>query len=43
VSLSLKALAEKGLVSRNQADRTWLLSREPPQELRDMREHRITA
>lgn len=43
VSLSLKELAEKGLVWRNRDDRTWVLSTEPPRELRDMRERRVTA
>jgi CRP/FNR family cyclic AMP-dependent transcriptional regulator len=37
VSTGLKALAAKGKVWRNEEDRTWMLSMEPPEELRDMR------
>jgi CRP-like cAMP-binding protein len=37
VSLALQQLADEGLVWRNTADRTWMLSREPPHELRDVR------
>ena len=37
VSLALKQLSDDGLVWRNEADGTWLLSNEPPAELRDMR------
>jgi CRP/FNR family transcriptional regulator, cyclic AMP receptor protein len=40
VSVALKQLADDGLVWRNEADGTWMLSREPPGELRDMRERR---
>ncbi len=36
VSVALKRLADDGLVSRA-ADRGWMLSHEPPSELRDMR------
>jgi hypothetical protein len=43
VSLSLKQLAAKELVWRNGQDKTWLLSGEPPSELRDMRQHRIAT
>jgi CRP/FNR family transcriptional regulator, cyclic AMP receptor protein len=43
VSLSLKELAEQGLVRRNREDKTWLLGAEPPRELRDMRARRVTA
>jgi CRP-like cAMP-binding protein len=43
VSLALKQLAEDGLVWRNTTDGTWLLSREPPSELRDMRSQQATA
>lgn len=42
VSVALKQLADDGLVWRNEADGTWMLSREPPGELRDMRERRAT-
>jgi CRP-like cAMP-binding protein len=37
VSTALKELAVKGQVWRNESDRTWMLSMEPPEELRDMR------
>lgn len=40
VSVALKQLAEDGLVWRNEEDATWMLSREPPGELRDMRQRR---
>jgi CRP/FNR family transcriptional regulator, cyclic AMP receptor protein len=40
VSVALKQLADDGLVWRNDTDGTWMLSREPPGELRDMRERR---
>lgn len=43
VSVALKQLAEDGLVWRHPADSTWLLSREPPGELRDMRERNTRA
>lgn len=39
VSAALRDLAEQGQVRRN-SDRTWLLSREPPQALQDMRRRR---
>ena len=42
VSGALKQLADEGLVWRNEADGTWMLSREPPGELRDMRDRRAT-
>jgi CRP/FNR family cyclic AMP-dependent transcriptional regulator len=37
VSVALKRLDQEGLVTRRTDDKTWLLSREPPAELRDMR------
>lgn len=40
VSVALKQLLDQGLVWRNEADATWMLTREPPGELRDMRERR---
>jgi CRP-like cAMP-binding protein len=43
VSVALKQLSEDGLVWRNEADGAWMLSREPPSELRDMRERRAAA
>jgi CRP/FNR family cyclic AMP-dependent transcriptional regulator len=44
VSTALKELAAKGEVWRHEADRTWMLSLAPPQELRDMRrQHRLGA
>jgi CRP-like cAMP-binding protein len=36
VSVALKQLAEDGLVWRHSSDGSWMLSREPPGELRDM-------
>lgn len=43
VSVALKQLSEDRLVWRNETDGTWMLSREPPGELRDMRDRRIAA
>ncbi|MBV9309283.1 MAG: Crp/Fnr family transcriptional regulator [Solirubrobacterales bacterium] len=40
VSAALTELATKGLVQRSQTDRGWVLSREPPNELKDMRRAR---
>lgn len=40
VSVALKELADQGLAWRHEADGTWMLSRQPPGELRDMRERR---
>lgn len=37
VSVALKRLDQEGLVTRRTDDNTWLLSHEPPAELRDMR------
>jgi CRP-like cAMP-binding protein len=42
VSVALKQLSNDGVVWRN-ADGTWMLTREPPGELRDMRERRTEA
>lgn len=39
VSVALKRLEREGLVTRCTDDKTWLLSHEPPAELRDMRIH----
>jgi CRP-like cAMP-binding protein len=41
VSVALKRLAEAGLVNRG-PENTWLLSHEPPSELRDMRTRKIS-
>jgi CRP/FNR family transcriptional regulator, cyclic AMP receptor protein len=41
VSAALSDLAGRGLVQRNSTDRTWLLEREPPTELKDMRQRRV--
>lgn len=43
VSTALKELAAKGQVWRNEAERTWMLSMEPPEELRDMRRQQHLA
>jgi CRP-like cAMP-binding protein len=43
VSVALKQLSEEKLVWRNEADGSWMLSREPPGELRDMRERRTVS
>jgi CRP/FNR family cyclic AMP-dependent transcriptional regulator len=43
VSVALKELADSGMAWRHEADGTWMLSREPPGELRDMRERRQPA
>ena len=43
VSAALRELADKGLVQRSQSDRGWVLTREPPTELRDMRRARTAA
>lgn len=43
VSVALKHLAEEDLVWRHPGDGTWMLSREPPGELRDMRARRAAA
>jgi CRP-like cAMP-binding protein len=43
VSTALKELAVKGQVWRNESDRTWMLSMEPPEELRDMRRNQQLA
>ncbi len=43
VSVALKQLADDGLAWRHEADGTWMLSREPPGELRDMRERQVAA
>jgi CRP/FNR family transcriptional regulator, cyclic AMP receptor protein len=43
VSAALRELADKGLVQRSQTDRGWILTREPPTELRDMRRARTAA
>jgi CRP-like cAMP-binding protein len=43
VSVALKHLADEGLVWRHESDGTWMLSGEPPGELRDMRAHRTVA
>jgi CRP-like cAMP-binding protein len=40
VSVALKQLSDDGLVWRHEADGTWMLTRQPPGELRDMRERR---
>lgn len=40
VSVALKQLSDDGLVWRHEADGTWMLTRDPPTELRDMRERR---
>jgi DNA-binding IclR family transcriptional regulator len=40
VSVALKQLSDAGLVWRNEADGTWMLTREPPTELCDMRARR---
>jgi CRP/FNR family transcriptional regulator, cyclic AMP receptor protein len=40
VSVALKQLADEGLAWRNEADGTWMLTREPPTQLRDMRGRR---
>lgn len=40
VSGALKQLSDQGLAWRHEADGTWMLTREPPTELRDMRERR---
>lgn len=42
VSVALKRLSEEGLV-RRASDNTWLLSHEPPSELRDMRVRNASA
>jgi CRP-like cAMP-binding protein len=42
VSGALKELAQQGLVRRDEANRGWLLGREPPDEVRDMRRRRGT-
>jgi CRP-like cAMP-binding protein len=43
VSVALKQLSEENLVWRNEADGTWMLSTDPPNELRDMRERRTVS
>jgi CRP/FNR family transcriptional regulator, cyclic AMP receptor protein len=43
VSTALKELAAKGEVWRREGDRTWMLSMEPPDELRDMRRRQELA
>ncbi len=43
VSTALKELAAKGEVWRREEDRTWMLSMEPPEELRDMRRRQQLA
>jgi DNA-binding IclR family transcriptional regulator len=43
VSVALKQLAEDGLVWRHSSDGSWMLSREPPGELRDMRARQAVA
>jgi CRP/FNR family transcriptional regulator, cyclic AMP receptor protein len=43
VSTALKELGAKGQLWRNEADRTWMLSMEPPEELRDMRRQQHLA
>lgn len=40
VTVALKRLDDAGLVRRRHEDNTWLLSREPPSQLRDMRSQR---
>jgi CRP-like cAMP-binding protein len=41
VSSALKYLEQRGLVMRNLEDRSWILSRDPPQQLKDMRRHGV--
>ena len=43
VSVALKQLADDGLVWRRDDDGSWMLTRQPPSELRDMRERRTEA
>lgn len=43
VSTALKELAGKGQVWRRDGERTWMLSPEPPEELRDMRRQQELA
>ena len=43
VSAALRELSAEGLVQRSRSDRSWILSQEPPSELRDMRRRRAAA
>jgi CRP/FNR family cyclic AMP-dependent transcriptional regulator len=43
VSTALKDLSQKGQVWRREGERTWMLSPDPPEELRDMRRRQQLA